>query len=86
MSQPLEQSPRGCRGGTSAGESEGGIFVTEEDVLGHRQSVDQIEFLIDRRDAVVDRGRRIGEFHDVAAPGQVALVRTMCAGQNLDER
>lgn len=59
--------------------------MAEVDVLGHRQALHQIEFLVDGGDAEAhggDRGLQGGGF---APPGDRAVVGLVGAGQDLDQ-
>ena len=68
------------------GESAARELVAEEDVLGDRQAVDDIELLVHGRDAQLDRrlGRR--DLDRLAEPRDLALVGAMHAGEHLDQR
>ena len=61
-------------------------FVAEEDVLGDREAVDDVELLVHRRDAELDRrlGRR--DLDLLAEPRDLALVGAVDAGEHLDQR
>ena len=85
VAEPAEQFT-GAAGGLGApGESAARELVSEEDVLGDRQAVDDVELLVHRRDAELDRrlGRR--DLDPLAGPGDLALVRSMDARQHLDQ-
>jgi hypothetical protein len=60
--------------------------VREEDVVGHAQPVDQVEFLVDGGDAGLHRGLRVGERHRLALPDDLAAVGPVRAREHLDER
>ncbi len=60
--------------------------MAEVDVLGDGQPLDEVELLVDRRDAEVHRGLGVTEPHLLALPGDDALVGLVHAGENLDER
>ena len=61
-------------------------FVAEEDVLGDRQTVDDVELLVHGRDAELDRRLGGGDLDLLAEPRDLALVGTVDAGEHLDER
>jgi hypothetical protein len=42
--------------------------VPEEDVLGYREAVDDVEFLVHRGDAEVERGDGVGDRDRLTAP------------------
>src|SRR3712207_8873361 len=54
--------------------SEAGLLAAEEDVVGDGQAGDEVELLVDRRDAVGHRGVRVVEGHRLAVPGDRPLV------------
>jgi hypothetical protein len=60
--------------------------VAEENVFGNRQIVEQYRFLVDRRDAVAERGMRRRQRDRFAIDADLALVRLVDAGQDLDQR
>ena len=49
-------------------------FVAQEDVLGHRQPVDQVELLVDGGDARRIAACRVVSDDLLAVPGDLALV------------
>ena len=61
-------------------------LVAEEDVLGDVEVRHQVELLVDRRDAVLDRLRRRRERRLLAVPDEGALVGLVEAGEHLDQR
>ena len=60
--------------------------VSEKDVFGHRQLVEENGFLVDRRNPISDR--RLGALKPDRQPidHDLAGVRVVDAGENLDER
>lgn len=60
--------------------------MAEVDVLGHRQVLHQVEFLVDGGDAEAHGGDGRAQGDLFAAPGDRAVVRLVGAGQDLDER
>ena len=62
------------------------VLVAEEDVLGDGEAVDDVELLVHRRDAEVERGGRAGDGDRLALPEDLALVGAVGARQHLDER
>ena len=80
------EEPGGRLAARSAlGEAAAGHLVPEEDVLGDGQALDEVELLVDRRDAEVHGGLRVGEVDLLALPGDGALVGLVHAGEHLDE-
>lgn len=79
------------RGGRAPGlaapddEPGGGGFVAEEDVLGDRQALHQVEFLVDGGDAEAHGGDGRLERDVFAAPGDPSVVGLVGAGEDLDE-
>ena len=67
------------------GESAARELVAEEDVLGDRQAVDDVELLVHGRDAEFDRRLGRGDLDLLAEPGDLALIRAMDAGEHLDQ-
>jgi hypothetical protein len=59
--------------------------VSQEDVLGHSQVIDEVEFLVDRGDAGLGGGLRPAERGLRAAPEQRARVRTVHPREHLDQ-
>ncbi len=86
MSEALEQFARATVGEAASGEPRGLQLVAEEDVLGDRQTVDDVELLIHRRDPEIDRGLRIADRDRFAVPDQFSLVGWVDAREDLDER
>jgi hypothetical protein len=66
-------------------EADGARLVGEKDVVGDGEAVDQIELLVDRRDAGLHRGLRVRERCGLAQPDDLATVGTVRARQDLDE-
>jgi hypothetical protein len=62
-----------------------GALPAEEHVVGHAEAGDQVELLVDRRDAQRDGRLGIGEPHRLALPGDQPLVGLVGAGQDLDQ-
>ena len=60
--------------------------MAEEDVFGNRQLVEEHGFLVDGGDAGVDGGLRAGKGDRLAVDQDLAFVRAIDAGQDLDER
>ena len=67
------------------GEAEARLLAAEEDVVGDGQAGDEVELLVDRRDAEAHGGLRVAERHRLAAPGDRALVRLVRPGEDLDQ-
>ncbi len=79
---------RGGRGAALAGtddEAGAGRFMAQEDVLGDRQVLDQVEFLVDGGDPETHRGDRRLEYGRSPAPGDLAVVGLVGPGEHLDE-
>lgn len=66
-------------------EAGGGGFMAEEDVLGDREALDQVEFLVDGGDAEAHGGDRRLQRDRRAAPGDLAVVGLVGSGEHLDE-
>ena len=62
-----------------------GELVAEVDVVGDREARDEVQLLVDRRDAELQRRLRAGEVHLLALPAHGALVGPVRPGQDLDE-
>ena len=62
-----------------------GELVPEEDVLGDRQAVDDIQLLVHRGDAELERSLGRGDLDGLAEPGDRAAVGAVDAGERLDE-
>src|SRR5690606_14781352 len=69
----------------AAQEAAPGELVTEEDVLGDRQAVDDVELLVHRRDTELEGGGRRVDGDDLAVPPDLPGVRLVRTGQDLDE-
>ena len=67
------------------GESAARELVAEEDVLGDRQAVDDVELLVHGRDAEFDGRLGRGDLDRLAEPGDLALIGAMDAGEHLDQ-
>ena len=61
-------------------------LVAEEHALGHRQVLDQVELLVDRRDAAGQRLRRLSRRQRIAVDEDLALRGRDHAGDALDQR
>src|SRR6185437_12081839 len=61
-------------------------LVAEEDVVGDAESVDEVELLVDGRDAGLHRLLRAAERDRLAEPLALPGVRGVRTGQDLDER
>ena len=85
MAEPAQQLPGPPVGGGRAAEARRGELVAEEDVLRDGEVGHQVEFLVDRGDAQLDRGDRVGDGHIDAVPTDAALVRLVGAGHDLDQ-
>ena len=86
MPQPGEDLA-GTAGRLAAlGEAGDGELVAEEDVLGDAEAVDDVEFLVHRGDAELQRGDRIRDDDGLAADRHGAGIGLVGAGENLDER
>ena len=83
--QPAQQVSGRGPGLPRSGEPGVGVLVAEEDVLRDRESVDQVELLVDGGDADLHRGDRVAEPDRLAAPGDGALVGLVRAGEHLDQ-
>jgi hypothetical protein len=81
-----QQLGRGTVGGRRAGDPQPRVLAPQEDVVGDAQPAHQVELLVDRRDAEAHRGLRVAQRHLLAAPVDLALVRLVGAGQDLDQR
>lgn len=66
-------------------EAGAGRFVAEEDVLGDREVLDEVEFLVDGGDAQAHGGDRRLEPDLFAAPGDLAVVGLVGSGEHLDQ-
>ena len=86
VSEPAQQLPGLACGLGALREAAAREFVAEEDVLGDREPVDDVELLVHRRDAELDGGLRCRDLDLLAEPGDLALVGTMHAREHLDER
>ena len=86
MAEPPQQLPGLTRGLGPLREAAAGEFVAEEDVLGDRQAVDDVELLVHRRDAELERGLGCGDLDGLAEPRDRAAVGAVHAGERLDER
>ena len=85
VAEPLEE-PGGRLGrGAALGEAEARLLVAEVDVLGDGEALDEVELLVDRRDARGPSRPAGGEAHLLALPGDGALVGLVDAGEDLDE-
>jgi hypothetical protein len=73
-------------GRAALGEAEPRRLVAEEDVLRHREAVDEVKLLVHGRDTEPQGGDRRAERRRAAPPGDHALVRLVRAGENLDQR
>ena len=67
-------------------EAERGRLVAEEDVLRHRQAVDQVQLLVHGGEAGPQRGDRGRERRRLVLPRDLAAVGLVRAGQHLDQR
>lgn len=86
VAEPLQQCPGGRAALAGADdEAGGGGFMAEEDVLGDRQSLDQVQFLVDGGDAQTHGGDRRLQRDRCAAPGDLAAVGLVGPGEHLDE-
>ena len=74
-----------ARSWRAPGEAAARQLVAEEDVLGDRQAVDQVELLVDRRDARAQGRERRREGDLFALPADGAGVRLVGAGEHLDQ-
>jgi hypothetical protein len=81
-----EQLARGPGRGGGAGDAEPRALAAEEDVVGDGESRDEVEFLVDRRDAQRHRRLRIAEVHLLPAPADRARVGLVRPGEHLDQR
>ena len=61
-------------------------LVREEDALGHREVADQVELLVDRRDAARQRCRRVPDRERLALEQDLAAGGLVHAGDALDQR
>ena len=85
VSEPSEQVAHQRAGLASLGEPGAGHLVAEEDVLGDVEVWDQVELLVDGRDAVLDGLRRRRERGLLAVPGDGAGVGLVEPGEHLDQ-
>ncbi len=86
MAEPLEQRGRRRLGRPSPYDEAGGRrFVAEVDVLGDRQVLHQVEFLVDGGDAQAHGGDGRAQGDVLPAPADGAGVGLVGAGQHLDE-
>ena len=85
MAESFEQLARGACGSGTVQHAAGGELVPEEDVLGDGQAVDDVELLVHRGDAHVDRGDGIRDLALLALPEDLAAGRLVRAGEDLDE-
>ena len=83
--EALEEGRGRPRGGAALGEAEARHLVAEVDVLGDGEATDQVELLVDRRDAEVHGRLRVAEVHLLALPGDRALVGLVHPGEDLDQ-
>ena len=81
--EQLAGPPRGLG---APGEAAARELVAEEDVLGDRETVDDIELLVHRRDAELDRGFGSRDLDRLAEPRDLALVGAVHAREHLDQR
>ena len=86
MTEPGEQCRCLTTSGGSLREAEPGVLVAEEDVLGDRQSLDEVELLVHRGDAEVHGRLGVAQRDLLALPLDGALVGLVNAGQHLDQR
>ena len=77
----------GAVGDGRAGDAEPGVLAAQEDVVGHGEAGDQVELLVDRRDA---RARIAAcgspSVDRLAPPDDVPLVGLVRPGEHLDQR
>src|SRR5690606_37354273 len=71
---------------SASGEARAGKLVAEKDVLSDGEAVDDVQLLVHRRDAELDGRFWAGNVDVLAEPGDVAGVRVVYPGENLDER
>ncbi len=85
MAQAFEHLARGAPALASVDEAQAGVLVAEEDVLGHAEPVDQVEFLVDGGEAEFDGvdGAPGTYFAPVEQNG--ALVRLVHSGEHFDQ-
>src|SRR5207253_4496360 len=69
-----------------SGEPTGGDFVPEVDVFRYRQTVDEVELLVDRRYAMAQCRHRRREPDFFAVPSNGTGIGLMRTGQHLDDR
>ncbi|VXB91015.1 hypothetical protein CITRIK5_70212 [Citricoccus sp. K5] len=85
MAQPLQEGPRGRVGPLHVQHAPGRPLVAQEDVLRDGQPADHVELLVHRGDAEVQRCGGALELDGTALPEDLALIRSMYAGERLDE-
>ncbi len=85
VTEPAKQLASLARSLGALGESAAREFVAEEDVLGDRQAVDDVELLVHGRDAELDGRLGRGNLDLLAEPGDLALIGAMDAGEHLDQ-
>ena len=86
VAQPLQQVTRLAVRAGSLAEPAAGDLVAEEDVLGDVELGDQVELLVDRRDAEPHRRDRGVQRGLLAVPHDGARVGLVGRGQHLDQR
>jgi hypothetical protein len=84
--EPGEQRGGGAVGLGRAGDPQVGALAAEEDVVGDGEPGDQVQLLVDGRDAQRHGRLGVAEGDRGAVPGDLALVGLVRAGQDLDQR
>ena len=85
VAEPAQQLLRLTRGLGPLRQASPRELVPEEDVLGDRQAVDDVQLLVHRGDAELERGLGRGDLDGLAEPGDRAAVGAVDAGERLDE-
>ena len=67
-------------------EAAGRVLVAEMDVVRDGEPLDEVELLVDGRDAQPQRRDRVREAHRRPLPEHLALVGLVRAGEHLDQR
>mgnify|MGYP001044963016 FL=1 len=85
VSESLEQAGCELGGAASLGEAEAAALVSEVDVLGDREALDEVELLVDGGDTEVHGCLRVREPHLLALPGDRSLVGLVDPREHLDQ-
>ena len=86
MAEPGEQRLRVAVHLVEVEQGPAARLVREEDALGDAQVCDQIELLVDRRDAALERSRRVAGRKRLTPEEDLAAGRLDRTGNALDER